>query len=515
MRAFQPRTLSGPPARSNAMTWTVAILASAAYVDTPSRRAHPSTCTNAMLDITATYTDQYQITMSQVYFHKGLQDETAVFDYFFRDLPFGGGYALFAGLEDVLDAVAHLRFDEKDLALLKKEGMNDAFLEYLENFRFTGTIRAAREGDLMFPDRPVLSVESSIIEAQLLETLLLNTLNYQSLIATKASRMWLAAEGRNLIDFGLRRAPGLGGYAASRAAIIGGFVGTSNVRAGRDYGIPISGTMAHSFIQRFDDELAAFRAFADVRPHDCVLLVDTYDTLESGVPNAITVGKEMKARGEQLKGIRLDSGDLAWLAKEARAMLDEAGLEDVKIAASNQLDERVIKSLLDQKAPIDLFGVGTSLVTGRPDAALDGVYKLAFANNEPRLKISENIEKVNLPGRKQVYRLVREDGSFYGGEVVTLADEQAVDTMYHPTDEGKGLDTSLYRLEPLLETVMEEGKRTAAPRTVHEIAEFAQEQLNALPDEFKRFENPHLYKIGLSAKLRELRDTLLAERREA
>ena len=466
-----------------------------------------------MLDFTATYTDQYQITMSQVYFHKGLQDETAVFDYFFRNLPFDGGYAIFAGLEDLLETVAQLRFDAKDLALLKKEGMDEAFLDYLEDFRFTGTIRAAREGDLIFPNRPILSVEGSIIEAQLLETLLLNTLNYQSLIATKASRMWLSANGRTLVDFGLRRAPGAGGYAASRAAVIGGFEATSNVRAGRDYHIPISGTMAHSFVQRYDDELEAFRDFAEVRPHDCVLLVDTYDTLEIGVPNAIKVGQEMEARGEQLKGIRLDSGDLAWLAKKSRAMLDEAGLEDVKIAASNQLDEHVIKSLLHQNAPIDLFGVGTSLVTGRPDAALDGVYKLAYANNAPRLKLSENIEKVNLPGRKQVFRLMHPDGSFYGGEVVGLADEPAIDMMYHPTEPEKSLDLERFELRPLLHPVIVNGERTTEPQSVQEIAAFSQAQLRQLPEEFKRFENPHLYKIGLSKALQDERDQLVQEHR--
>ncbi|NBB85728.1 MAG: nicotinate phosphoribosyltransferase [Bacteroidetes bacterium] len=466
-----------------------------------------------MLDFTATYTDQYQIAMSQVYFHKGLQDETAVFDYFFRDLPFDGGYAIFAGLEDLLQTVAQLRFDAKDLALLKKEGMDEAFLDYLEDFRFTGTIRAAREGDLIFPNRPVVSVEGSIIEAQLLETLLLNTLNYQSLIATKASRMWLSANGRTLVDFGLRRAPGTGGYAASRAAIIGGFEATSNVRAGRDYNIPISGTMAHSFIQRYDDELEAFRDFAEVRPHDCVLLVDTYDTLEIGVPNAIKVGQEMEARGEQLKGVRLDSGDLAWLAKKSRAMLDEAGLDGVKIAASNQLDEHVIKSLLDQEAPIDLFGVGTSLVTGRPDAALDGVYKLAYANNRPRLKISENIEKVNLPGRKQVFRLVYPDGSFYGGEVVGLADEPAIDVMYHPTEPEKSLDLDRFELHPLLHPVVVDGVRTTEPQPIQEIAAFSQAQLRQLPEEFKRFENPHLYKIGLSKALQDERDRLVRAHR--
>ena len=462
-----------------------------------------------MFDYTATYTDQYQITMSQVYFQKGLGDETAIFDYFFRKLPFDNGYAVFAGLEDLLEAIENLHFDEKDLEFLEKEGIDQEFLDYLEDFRFTGNIYASREGDVMFPNRPVVSVEASIIEAQLLETLVLNTLNYQSLIATKASRMRLSAGDRQLVDFGLRRAPGLGGYSASRAAVIGGFDATSNVRSGRDYNMPISGTMAHSFVQRYDEEIESFRDFADIRPHDCVLLVDTYDTLKSGVPNAIAVAKEMEERGDKLKGIRLDSGDLAWLAKESRRMLDEAGLEYVKIAASNQIDEHVIKSLLDQNAPIDLFGVGTSLVTGRPDSALDGVYKLSYANGEPRLKLSETVSKINLPGKKQVYRLFNEDGSFYGGEVVALDGESDIDMMYHSTDPKKFRHLSEFQKEPLLKKVVEDGERLTELRSVQEIAEFSRKQLSRLPVEFKRFENPHIYKIGLSAKLKDQRDSLV------
>lgn len=467
-----------------------------------------------MFDYTATYTDQYQITMSQVYFHKGLQEETAIFDYFFRKLPFESGYAIFAGLEDLLDAIESFRFDQRDLQLMEKEGIDQEFLDYLERFRVSGNISAVKEGDLIFPNRPVLSVEASVIEAQLLETLILNTLNYQSLIATKASRMRQTAGNRQLVDFGLRRAPGTGGYAASRAAVIGGFDATSNVRSGRDYHIPISGTMAHSFVQRYDTEIDSFRDFADIRPNDCVLLVDTYDTLKSGVPNAIKVAREMEARGEKLKGIRLDSGDLAWLAKESRRMLDEAGLDYVKIAASNQIDEHVIKSLLDQDAPIDLFGVGTSLVTGRPDSALDGVYKLAYANGKPRLKLSETVRKINLPGKKQVFRLLNNDGSFYGGEVVALSEETSFDTMYHTTDPHRTRKIAEFDKEPLLGKVVEDGQRTTRPRSVNEIASFSRRQFNRLPGEFKRFENPHIYKIGLTQKLKELRNTLVQQHKD-
>ncbi|MDX1592335.1 MAG: nicotinate phosphoribosyltransferase [Balneolaceae bacterium] len=466
-----------------------------------------------MFDFTASYTDQYQITMSQVYFHRGMKDETAVFDYFFRKIPFEGGFVVFAGLDELLEAVENLRFDEKDLELLEKEGMDDEFLKYLEEFRFSGSIRAVSEGDVVFPNSPVVTVEAPIIEAQLLETLLLNTLNYQSLIATKAARMRLSAGERSLVDFGLRRAPGTGGYSASRAAVIGGFDATSNVRAGRDYDIPISGTMAHSFVQRYDDELSSFRDFAAVRPDDCVLLVDTYDTLKSGVPNAITVGKEMEEKGQKLKGIRLDSGDLAWLAKKSRSMLDEAGLSYVKIAASNQLDENVIQSLLRQGAPIDFFGVGTSLVTGRPDAALDGVYKLSFANGEPRLKLSESIEKINLPDRKQVYRVMNSDGSFFGADVVTLQDESAPDRMIHPSQPHSSLALNGLEKKPLLSEVFRDGKRMTKPKTVMEIRDFSQNRLQKLTDEYKRFENPHIYKVGLSKALKDQRDSLIEQNR--
>lgn len=467
-----------------------------------------------MFDYTATYTDQYQITMSQVYFNNGLQDEKAIFDYFFRKNPFKGGYVVFAGLEDLLEAVEQLRFEDRDIEFLKEEGMDREFLNYLKKFRFHGNIYAPNEGDITFPTRPTVIVEASIIEAQLLETLLLNILNYQSLIATKASRMRISAGDRKLVDFGLRRAPGTGGYSAARAAVIGGFDETSNVRTGLDYNIPVSGTMAHSFVQRYHDELSAFRDFAEIRPDDCVLLVDTYDTLKSGVPNAITVGKEMEKRGESLKGIRLDSGDLAWLAKKSRELLDEAGLNDVKIAASNQLDEYVIRSLLKQKAPIDLFGVGTSLVTGRPDAALDGVYKLSYANNEPRLKLSENISKINLPGKKQVFRLMYDDGSFYGGDAVTLANEKEFDIMYHPSDPHKSRSLTEFKKEPLLKLVMKNGKRVYEPKELNEIAAYSQQQLKKLPEEFKRFENPHIYKIGLTKALKEKRDLLISQRKD-
>ena len=464
-----------------------------------------------MINYTATYTDQYQLTMSQVYFQKGQKDNRAVFDYFFRKLPFDGGYAIFAGLEDLLNALEILRFDKKDLDFLKEHGFHPEFVKYLKKFRFTGNIYASREGDVVFPVRPVLQVEGNIIEAQIIETLLLNILNFQTLIATKASRMRQAAEERKLIDFGLRRAQGTGGYYASRAAFIGGFDATSNVRAGRDYGIPVSGTMAHSFVESYDDELTAFSHFAEVQPDDCVLLVDTYDTLKSGLPNAISVAKKMEKKGYRLSGIRLDSGDLAYLAKMSRKMLNEAGLDYVKIAVSNQLDEYIIKSLLEQQAPIDIFGVGTSLVTGFPDAALDGVYKLSFANGKPRIKLSENVSKITLPHRKQVYRILDNEDKFIGADVVTLADEQDVEIMHHPLYPLKSLSVKKYNKEPLLQKVMENGVRLSKPHSLSEIAQYSRERLKNLPEEYKRFNYPHVYKVGLSDKLQNERDRLIEE----
>lgn len=464
-----------------------------------------------MINYTATYTDHYQLTMSQVYFLKGQKETKAVFDYFFRKLPFDGGYAVFAGLEDLLEALESVRFDKQDLDFLKGKGFRPEFLNYLKNFRFRGNIYSSREGDLVFPVRPVLQVEANIIEAQIIETLLLNILNFQTLIATKASRIRQAAEGRKLIDFGLRRSQGPGGYYASRAAFIGGFDATSNVIAGRDYGIPVSGTMAHSFIESYDDELTAFSHFAEDQPGNCILLVDTYDTLNIGLPNAITIAKKMEEKGYKLSGIRLDSGDLAYLSKMCRKFLDDAGLNYVKIAVSNQLDEHIIKSLLEQHAPIDIFGVGTNLVTGYPDAALDGVYKLSFANGKPRIKLSENVSKITLPYRKQVFRILDNEGKFIGADAVTLDDEQDVEIMNHPLYPLKKFSVKKYNKEPLLQKVIENGVRSSRARSLTEIAQFSSDRLRNLPEEYKRFNNPHIYKVGLSDRLKNERDRLIYE----
>lgn len=460
------------------------------------------------MNITAAYTDLYQLTMAQVYFGTK-PDGRAVFDYYFRNNPFNNGFSVFAGLEDVLNVLETLRFSSSDVAYLEQHGFTKDFLDYLENFQFRGTIRSSMEGDIVFPTRPVLQVEANIIEAQIIETFLLNMLNFQTLIATKASRIRISAEDKVLLDMGLRRAHATGGYYASRAAAIGGFNSTSNVKAAEDYDISASGTMAHSFIQSYEDELQAFRDFAKLRSKNCVLLVDTYNTLKSGIPNAITVAKEMQDRGEQLMGVRLDSGDLAYLSRKTRKMLDEADLDYVKIVASNQLDEYVIKSLKDQGAPIDIYGVGTNLVTGKPDAALDGVYKLSEFNGSPRIKLSENIIKVSLPSKKQVYRMIDENGMFYGADAIALASEETVTQMEDPFDATKHLNLERFEHEPLLQKVMENGKKTTPARTVKEIAAYSQTRLGKLPQEYKRFQNPHIYKIGLSKKLKEERNQLV------
>lgn len=464
-----------------------------------------------MLNITGTYTDLYQLTMGEVYFKKNQHDQIAVFDYFFRKLPFDGGFAVFAGLETFIQVLTELRFDAEDLDYLKSQGFSADFLEYLKDFRFTGNIYSMKEGELVFPKEPIVRVEASIIEAQIIETLLLNILNFQTLIATKAARMKLQAKEREVIDFGLRRAQGTGGHFASRAAVIGGVEATSNVRAGRDFDIPVSGTMAHSFIQSYEDELSAFRDYAKAHPDKSVLLVDTYSTLKSGIPNAIRVGKELESIGHKLVGIRLDSGDLAYLSRKARKMLDDAGLAYVKIAASNQLDEYLIKSLLDQEAPIDIFGVGTRLITGQPDAALDGVYKLAHFKDQPRIKISETISKITLPHKKQVFRMFDQNGNFAGADAVSLHDEKDPDIMFHPSDPFKSVSLLNFEQEALLERVVEKGKMVSRQPTLFEIQQYSKDRIKLLPIEYKRFSYPHIYKVGLSSRLKEERDRIFQD----
>lgn len=452
-------------------------------------------------------TDMYQLSMMEAYLKENRHSTPAAFDYFFRKIPFKGGYVIFSGLSELLENLNQIKFDESDIDYLYKLKTSSDFLEYLKNFSFNGNIYSVEEGTIVFPNEPVVIVEGNLAEVQLIETYLLNTLNFNSLISTKASRIRLVAQDKILSDFGLRRAQGLGGIQASKAAIIGGFDSTSNVLAAKLFGLNAVGTMAHSFVQSYDDELTAFRKFVNTHPENAVLVIDTYNTLQSGLPNAITIAKEMEKNGCRLKGIRLDSGDLAYLAKAARKKLDEENLNYVKIIVSNQLDERVIKSLHEQEAPIDIFGVGTNLVTGNPDAALDGVFKLSMFNNKPSLKVSENIQKVTLPGIKKIIRYKDDDG-YYQSDAVTLREEEVVEKIFHPFEKEKTKSLKNLNGEIITNSVFESGEIKITLESPQSIREKVKENLSNLPVEYKRFEYPHIYKVGISEKLMKLRDEL-------
>ncbi len=452
------------------------------------------------------YTDHYELAMAQGYFLSGKKDTRVNFDYFFRKNPYEGGYVVFAGLANLLASLQDFRFSDEDCRYLESIGFKEEFTQYLNNFRFKADIFSVREGEIVFANEPLLRVEGNIIETQLVESLVLNTLNFQSLIATKAARMRYAAGNRLLVDFGMRRAQGLGAIHASRAAIIGGFDASSNVYSANRYGFESTGTMAHSWVQSFDREIDAFREFMRFYPNSSIFLVDTYDTLKYGIPNAITVAKEMEKDNHKLTGIRLDSGDLAWLSKEARRMLDSEGLQYVKIIVSNQLDEHVIKSLISQKAPIDAFGVGTALVTGKGDGALDGVYKLTQLGDSPSMKISENISKITLPGIKNIHRYVNGDNKFYA-DGIEMEKSAAPDMIYHPFQPEQNCQLKGYSHNSIIEKVMDKGS-VLTEQTLDEIVQYSGERLAQLPEETKRFENPHIYKAGIGKELMSLRDHL-------
>jgi len=455
-------------------------------------------------------TDLYQLTMMQAYFDDGRANDSAAFDYFFRKLPFNGGFVVFAGLDESLNELVNLKFNKDELNYLSKLGFSDKFLDYLGNFRFTGDIYSFEEGSIVFPNEPILSVRGKLIECQFVETLLLNILNFYSLIATKAARMRIAAGNKVLSDFGLRRSQGLGGIQASRASIIGGFDSTSNVLAAYKFDLKAVGTMAHSYIQSYDNELTAFRKFAQSHPDNCTLLIDTYDTLNSGLPNAITIAKELEEKGLKLNGVRLDSGDLIKLSKQVRKILDEAKLNYVKIVASNQLDEYTIQEIIEQKAPIDIFGVGTNLVTGQPDAALDGVYKLSSVNNKPSLKLSDTNEKITLPGFKQVLRFKDQKGE-YIGDAVVLEDEESVNEMILMNEENSVINTVHHKSVGMLQPVMKAGVIILKEKTNEGIREKVKENLTHLKPVFKKLKEPETYQVGISKKLMELKEILASK----
>lgn len=465
---------------------------------------------NTLTENSGLYTDFYELTMAQGYYLSGKGNENTVFDYYYRTNPYKGGYLVFAGLYDLLKILQNFKYNKENIEFLRNAGLRDEFLQYLETFQFKAKIYSVREGEIVFPNEPIVRVEGNIIEAQLIETLLLNYLNFQSLIATKACRIRNVIGDKTFSDFGLRRAQGLGGVHASRAAIIGGADSTSNVYSGFNYGIPVSGTQAHAWVQSFEEEIDAFRKYAEINPENTVLLVDTYNTLKSGVPNAIIIAKELEAKGYRLIGIRLDSGDLAYLSQKARKMLDDANLNYVEIFASNQLNEYVIKSLNEQGAQIDGYGIGTELVTGKDTGALDGVYKLVENNEIPRLKISENIEKITMPGKKKLIRYLDSDGLFFRDGII-LNDETNIDKLYHPFHKDKNTDVSNYTSEELSKLVMENGKILIKEQTPGEINSYLKKRFAQLPDGHKRFISPHIYKVGISNNLMSLRDNMLKE----
>jgi nicotinate phosphoribosyltransferase len=461
-------------------------------------------------------TDLYQLTMMCGYHSHQKLDQQSCFDLYFRRLPFGGGFCLASGLEPALEWVENLSFEKPQLSYLASLNLFPSeFLEWLGDFRFNGDIWAMPEGELVFPGEPLLRIHAPLPEAQLIESALLNMINFHTLVATKAARVRLAAKDGLVLEFGLRRAQGVNGaLAATRAAMVGGCHATSNVQAGYLFDIPVKGTHAHSWIMSFDSELEAFRAYAKTYPDSCTLLVDTYDTLGSGVPNAIKVGQELEAQGHRLAGIRLDSGDLAHLSIESRKLLDQAGMSDAKIVASNDLDEHIISQLKEKGARIDIWGVGTNLVTCKDEPALGGVYKLVAASDSegwltPRIKVSSNPIKTTIPGIKQVYRAYQQDQIV--GDVLCLADETPspgqLRSTHAMTAESRMLSYS--RLEPLLVPVMKNGKRVVGSESLNESAARAQRALGSLPEEHKKLSEPVEYWVGLSDGLLELRQGLL------
>ena len=461
-------------------------------------------------------TDLYELTMMQGYFKNENRNETVIFDAFYRTNPCNGGYAIMAGIEQLINYIKNLHFSKEDISYLESLGLfDDDFLEYLSNFKFCGDIYAIPEGSVIFPREPLIKVIAPIMEAQLVETAILNIINHQSLIATKASRVCFAAKGNDILEFGLRRAQGPdAGIYGARAAMIGGCVGTSNVLCGQLFDVPVKGTHAHSWIMSFPDEYTAFKTYASMYPSACILLVDTYDSLKSGVPNAIRVFKELQEQGINLGvyGIRLDSGDLAYLSKKARKMLDEAGFSDAIISASNDLDEYLIESLKAQGAAITSWGVGTNLITSKDNPAFGGVYKLAAIKDEsgsfiPKIKLSENSEKVTNPGNKKIYRIYDVLSRKIKADLICLENETFSETedllLFDPLEPWKktNLKAGSFTLKELMIPIFKNGVCCYESPKVMDIRAYCQEELNTLWDETRRFVNPHKVYVDLSKKL--------------
>ncbi|MBC6388942.1 nicotinate phosphoribosyltransferase [Lactobacillus kunkeei] len=455
------------------------------------------------------HTDAYEINMMQTYFQAGLQDRRAVFEVYFRKMPFENGFAIFAGLEKVIKYIKDINFTDDDIEFLRSQNeYTEEFLEYLRNFKFTGSIRSLVEGELVFNNEPMLQVEGNVCECQLVETAILNIVNYQTLIATKAARIRMAAGDDPLLEFGSRRAQETAAAIwGTRAAYIGGFNATSNVLAGKNFNIPISGTHAHSLVELFQDDYKAFKAYAQSH-HECVFLVDTFDTLKSGVPNAIKVANEM---GDKIHfaGVRIDSGDMAYLSKRVREMLDDAGYPDAKIFASNDLDEKTITSLKMQDAKIDVWGIGTKLITAFDQPALGAVYKMVSVENDngemvDTIKLSNNAEKVSTPGKKQVWRITERKDGKSEGDYITLSDENPNDEdslyMFHPQYTYINKTLTDFDARPLLKDIYKDGELVYDQPELADIKQYSEDVLSSLWPEYKRELNPQEYPVDLSTK---------------
>jgi nicotinate phosphoribosyltransferase len=471
----------------------------------------------------ALLTDLYELTMAAAYLEQNKASDTAAFELYYRRNPFKGGYAIAAGLENAVQAVLEARFNEEDIDFLRslKSGagsrtFSDKFLHYLSTYKFGGSLRAIPEGTVVFPNEPLVQVSGSLIECQMAETILLCHINFQTLIATKAARIWEAANHNPVVEFGLRRAQGPdGALSACRAALIGGADATSNVLGAALLRVPAKGTHAHSWVQSFTSELDAFRSYARMFPDECILLVDTYDTLKSGIPNAIQVAKELERQGSRLGAVRIDSGDLAFLSRKARQMLDQENLDYVKIVASNDLDEYVIADVLNQGGKIDIWGVGTNLVTGSGDGggALGGVYKMVEHNGRPKIKLSANPEKMTNPGVKKVIRFYAEDGLM---EADALADNSEDLSgrgilIVDPNNPLRRKKINAGRCVELLNTIMVTGQIVYAFPSLDQIRDHRKEQLALLHESYKRLHNPHEYKVGLTHTLWQQKEHMLTQ----
>lgn len=471
-------------------------------------------------------TDLYELTMMQGYYKDADMNKTVIFDAFFRNNPQGNGYSICAGLEQVIDYIENLHFGDEEIAYLKSIGIfSDDFLDYLKNFRFTGDIYAIPEGSVIFPREPLVKVVAPIMQAQLMETAILNIVNHQSLIATKTARIVRAANGDGVMEFGLRRAQGPdAGIYGARAAMIAGCVATSNVLCGQMFDVPVAGTHAHSWIMSFPDELTAFRTYAKLYPDACILLIDTYDTLKSGLPNAIKVFKEMRAAGIKSKkyGIRMDSGDLAYLSKKVKQAFDAEGFPDAVISASNDLDENIINSLKLQGATINSWGVGTNLITSKDCPAFGGVYKLSAIRDAdsgtftPKIKISENAEKITNPGNKTIYRIYDRNGMILA-DLICLVEETFDPAqpllLFDPIETWKKtlLEGGSYTMKEILVPVFQDGRCVYRSPKVMDIREFCKKELSTLWEESKRFEYPHQTYVDLSKKLWDVKNNLLEQ----